>query len=126
MLLLDSDVLIDVQRGYVPAVTWFSGLSELPSVPGYVVMELIQDASNSQQVRQALKLVAPLPIVWPSEADCARALSDFTAYHLSHRLGLLDSLIAACAIGRSATLCTFNAKHYRQVSGLAMSQPYSR
>ncbi|HEX5715974.1 MAG TPA: PIN domain-containing protein [Thermoanaerobaculia bacterium] len=126
MLLLDSDVLIDVQRGYAPAVTWFSGLSELPSVPGFVVMELIQDASNSQQVRQALKLVAPLPTVWPSEADCARALADFTAYHLSHRLGLLDSLIAACAIGRSATLCTFNAKHYRQVSGLVMSQPYSR
>ena len=44
MLLLDSDVLIDVQRGYAPAVTWFSGLSELPSVPGFVVMELIQDA----------------------------------------------------------------------------------
>lgn len=126
MLLLDSDVLIDVQRGYAPAVTWFSGLSELPSIPGFVVMELIQDASNSQQVRQALKLVAPLPIVWPTEADCARALSDFTAYHLSHRLGLLDSLIAACAIGQSATLCTFNAKHYRPVSGLVMSQPYGR
>lgn len=101
MLLLDTDVLIDVQRGYAPAVTWFSGLSELPSVPGYVIMELIQDASNSQQVRQALKLTAPLPVIWPSETDCARALSDFTAYHLSHRLGLLDSLIAACAIGRS-------------------------
>ena len=126
MLLLDSDVLIDVQRGYAPAVTWLSELRELPSVPGFVVMELIQDAANSQQVRQALKLVAALPTVWPSEADCARALADFTAYHLSHRLGLLDSLIAACAIGRSATLCTFNTKHYRQVSGLVMSQPYSR
>lgn len=126
MLLLDSDVLIDVQRGYAPAVAWFSELEELPSVPGFVVMELIQDASNSQRVRQTLKLVAPLPIVWPSEADCARALADFTAHHLSHRLGLLDSLIAACAIGRSATLCTFNAKHYRQVSGLMMSQPYGR
>ncbi|MFP5285904.1 MAG: VapC toxin family PIN domain ribonuclease, partial [Thermoanaerobaculia bacterium] len=57
---------------------------------------------------------------------CARALSDFTAYHLSHRLGLLDSLIAACALGRSATLCTFNAKHYRPISGLVTSQPYGR
>jgi hypothetical protein len=57
-------------------------------------MELVQDAKNMQQVRQALRLVAPLPIVWPTETDCQRALSDFTAYHLSHGTGILDALIA--------------------------------
>jgi len=126
MLLLDTDVLIDVQRGHPPALAWFGRLAELPTVPGLVVMELIQDAENAQQVRQVLKLVSPLPIVWPTQADCDRALSDFTAYHLSHRLGLLDSLIAACAIGLSAVLCTFNVKHFQVVPGLAMKQPYSR
>ena len=89
-------------------------------------MELIQDAQNARQVRQALKLVAPLPVVWPTAADCQRALTDFIAYHLSHNLGLLDALIAACAIGSSATLCTFNVKHYRVVPGLVMVQPYTR
>jgi predicted nucleic acid-binding protein len=126
MYLLDTDVLIDVQRGHVPALTWFATLSELPSVPGVVVMELVQDAKNMQQVRQALRLVAPLAIVWPTETDCQRALSDFTAYHLSHGIGILDSLIAACAIGLSATLCTFNVKHYRMISGLVTAQPYTR
>jgi predicted nucleic acid-binding protein len=63
MYLLDTDVLIDVQRGDTPTLTWFATLSELPSVPGVVVMELVQDAKNMQQVRQALRLVAPLPIV---------------------------------------------------------------
>jgi predicted nucleic acid-binding protein len=126
MLLLDTDVLIDVQRGFAPALSWLAGLAEIPSVPGQVVMELIQDAQNTQQVRQALKLVAPLPVVWPTRADCDRALSDFTAYHLSHRLGLLDSLIAACAIGLSADLCTFNLKHYQVVPGLTTKQPYLR
>src|SRR4051794_5614602 len=112
MLLLDTDVLIDVQRGHPPALVWLAGLTEVPCVPGLVVMELIQDAADSKQVRQALKLVSPLPVVWPTQADCDRALSDFTAYHLSHKLGLLDSLIAACAVGLSADLCTFNLKHY--------------
>lgn len=83
MYLLDTDVLIDIQRGHAPALAWFAGLTALPCVPGFVVMELIQDAQNAQQVRQALKLIAPLPVVWPTEADCRRALSDFTAYHLS-------------------------------------------
>ncbi|MBW4449873.1 MAG: PIN domain-containing protein [Spirirestis rafaelensis WJT71-NPBG6] len=126
MYLLDTDVLIDIQRGHAPAIAWFSSLPEIPSVPGFVVMELIQDAQNMQQVRNALKLVAPLPIVWATEADCARALSDFTMYHLSNSLGLLDALIAACAVGRGATLCTFNLKHYRVVPGLVTEQPYTR
>jgi len=108
MYLLDTDILIDIQRGHPPALTWLTTLSELPSVPGFVVMELIQDAQNTQQVRQSLKLVALLPIVWATEADCARALSDFTTYHLSNSLGLLDALIGACAVGRGATFCTFN------------------
>jgi predicted nucleic acid-binding protein len=89
-------------------------------------MELIQDAQNKEQVRKVLQLVAPLPIVWPTETDCARALSDFTAYHLSHKVGLIDALIAACAVGRNATLCTFNVKHYQVIAGLSMEQPYSR
>ena len=126
MYLLDTDILIDIQRGHLPAVEWFKTLTELPLIPGFVVMELIQDAQNVNQVRKALKLVAPFQIVWPTEADCNRALSEFTAYHLSHGLGLLDSLIAASAVGRSATLCTFNVKHYRVVSGLTMDQPYAR
>ncbi|WP_017316160.1 PIN domain-containing protein [Mastigocladopsis repens] len=126
MYLLDTDVLIDIQRGHAPAIAWFASLLEVPSVPGFVVMELIQDAQNIQQVRNALKLVAPLPVVWATEADCARALSDFTTYHLSHSLGLLDALIAACTVGRGATLCTFNVKHYRVVPGLVTAQPYAR
>jgi predicted nucleic acid-binding protein len=126
MNLLDTDILIDIQRGHQAAVAWFNTLTELPLVPGFVVMELVQDAQNTRQVRSALKLVAPLQIVWPTEVDCNRALSDFTAYHLSHGLGLIDSLIAACAVGQSATLCTFNVKHYRVVSGLTINQPYTK
>jgi predicted nucleic acid-binding protein len=124
--LLDTDVLIDIQRGYAPALAWFTGIIELPSIPGLVVMELIQDAQNMQQVRRALRLVAPLPIIWPTEVDCERALSDFTAYHLSHSLGLIDAMIGACAVGLSATLCTFNVKHYRVIPGLITEQPYQR
>jgi len=126
MGLVDTDVLIDVQRGHPPALAWFTGLTDVPEVPGFVVMELVQDARNAAEVRRVLKLVAPLNTVWPTEADCARALSDFTVYHLSQGLGLLDALIAACAIGRSVTLYTFNDKHYRVVPGLVTAEPYTR
>jgi predicted nucleic acid-binding protein len=126
MEVLDTDILIDVQRGHPPAPAWFGQLTELPSVPGYVVMELVQDARNSREVEDALKLVAPLPIVWPSSIDCSRALEEFSSYHLSHGLGLIDALIAACVVGLSATLCTFNDRHYRVVPGLSTVGPYAR
>jgi predicted nucleic acid-binding protein len=124
--LVDTDILIDVQRGHPPAVAWFAALSELPAIPGFVVMELIQDAPSAEHVRKALRLVSALPVVWPTETECGRALSDFATYHLSHGLGPLDALIAACAVGRSATLCTFNEKHYRPVVGLITERPYAR
>ena len=126
ILVLDTDVLIDVQRGHAAALAWFAGLTEVPSVPGLVIMELIQGAQNAGQVRDAVRLTAPLPVVWPTAADCQRALADFTAFHLSQGLGLLDALIGATAVGLSAELCTFNDKHYRAVPGLVMVQPYTR
>ena len=126
MYIVDTDVMIDIQRGQRPALAWFSSLPELPSVPGFVVMELIQGARDKLQVRKVLQMVDPLPVIWPTEGDCARALSDFTAFHLSHKVGLIDALIAACAIGHNLTLCTFNVKHYRAIAGLNMEQPYDR
>jgi predicted nucleic acid-binding protein len=124
--LLDTDILIDIQRGHAPALAWFAELKELPSVSGFTVMELVQDAPSLEHVRKALKLVAPFSVVWPTEADCKRALADFTMHHLSHGLGLLDAMIAACAIGRSATLCTFNVRHYAAIPGFVTLQPYAR
>lgn len=58
MDIVDTDVLIDVQRGLTPAVDWFAKLSELPRLPGLVAMELIQDARNAQEVKRAQSLFA--------------------------------------------------------------------
>ena len=124
MDLLDTDVLIDIQRGHPSALAWFSQLNELPAIPGFVAMELVQDARNAREVKNALKMIAPLDVVWPQTSDCQRALGDFAIYHLSHGLGLLDALIAATAIRLSASLLTFNVKHYRAVPGLKLKRPY--
>ena len=112
MYRLATDVLIDSLREYAPVLTWFATLTELSIAPRLVVLELIWDGENARQLRQAPKLIAPLlVVVWPTAADCQRAMTDFMGYHLSHHLGLLDPLIAECMIGPSATLCTFNVKH---------------
>ena len=61
-----------------------------------------------------------------SQADCERALADFSAYHLSANLSILDALIAETAVGLNLELATFNQKHYEAVKTLRIFQPYTR
>jgi len=125
MELVDTDVLIDVQRGFGAAVDWFATDRDV-GVPGFVVMELVQDARNSDEVKKALALVDGLEVVWPSQAECQTALDQYSRLHLSHGLGLLDALIAALAVGHGSVLNTFNERHYRMFPGLTAVRPYRR
>jgi predicted nucleic acid-binding protein len=45
---MDSDVMVDLLRQYPPAVKWFNTLADKEEVtlPGYVVMELLQGCRN--------------------------------------------------------------------------------
>jgi predicted nucleic acid-binding protein len=122
---IDTDVLIDIQRGLGAAADWFATDPDV-GIPGFVVMELVQDARNSDEVRKALALVDGLQVVWPSEAECQTALEEFSTLHLSHGLGLLDALIAATAVGHGGVLNTFNERHYRMFPGLTTVRPYRR
>ena len=103
MELIDTDVLIDVQRGFGAAADWFATDPDV-GIPGFVVMELVQDARNSDEVQKALALVDGIEVVWPSDAECQTALEQFSKLHLSHGLGLLDALIAATALGHGSVL----------------------
>jgi predicted nucleic acid-binding protein len=126
MLLLDTDVCVDLFRGYAPAVTWLAGLSDVPGLPGFVVLELVGGCRNKREVQRLLKRIAPFPVYWPSEADLVRSVTTYAQAHFSHRLGLLDALIGECVVGLGATLCTFNVRHFRAMPQLVTEQPYNR
>lgn len=125
MILLDTDVAVDILRQYPPALAWLQGLGSAPlGFPGLVIMELIQGCRNKAEQQQVEQFCQRYTVYWPSEADCQRALQDFTASHLSHSLGLLDALIAHTAVGLNEPLATFNVKHYGTIAALKMIQPY--
>ena len=47
MILLDTDVAIDILRGFPPSVAWLQGLgTSVLGLPGLVVMELLQGCQN--------------------------------------------------------------------------------
>lgn len=125
--LLDTDVMIDLQHNRYGAAAWFASLDLAHvAVPGFVAMELGQDARNAQEARSCDAILRRLRIVWPSAQAMDAARMDFRALHLSHSLGLIDALNGATARELGATLCTFNVRHYRMVPGLTTEQPYTR
>ncbi|KXK12114.1 MAG: Ribonuclease VapC19 [Chloroflexi bacterium OLB14] len=125
MILLDTDVMIDILRGYEPAKKWLESAEEI-GVPGIVVMELLQGCKNQKEQKQIEKALSSYSLFWPDENDCNRALAVFSSHHLSDNIGLLDALIAETANGVNAELATFNIKHYCVLRGLKTIQPYDR
>ncbi len=128
MILLDSDVLIDLLRKYPSAVEWLDALpdDEELAVSGFVVMELIQGCRNKTELDRVRRELDPYGVVWLSPTDCDRALDVFAAYRLSHGAGLLDVLIAQTAIALGAPLHTFNQRHYGFIPGMQTVQPYAK
>ncbi|HEV3083601.1 MAG TPA: PIN domain-containing protein [Gemmataceae bacterium] len=117
--------MVDILRGYPPAIAWLASLGATPvGLPGLVAMELLQGCQNLTEQQRVDKLLQQFILRWPAEADCSRAFHDFAAYHLSHNLGLLDALIGETAVGLGEPLATFNVKHYAVIPGLKAIQPY--
>lgn len=126
MILLDTDVAIDLLRGYAPAKEWFDALDEdeALSLPGFVMMELIQGCDNKKEQEKLKHYLGDSRIVWPSAEACDKALEVFTAYHLSHNAGLIDVLVGQTAVSLDMPLHTFNKRHYQFIPGLRTIQPY--
>jgi hypothetical protein len=125
VILLDTDVMIDLLRGYPPAVSWLGSVEhESLALPGFVVLELLDGCSNQQETDRLLSFVSSYKTVWPTTRDCARAIADFALGRLKRRLSILDVLIAECAVGLNLPLYTFNVRHLAAVPDLQTVQPY--
>lgn len=126
MILLDSDVAIDILRRHPSAMAWIGSVHDHICLPGIVALELYQGCHDKRQAEALQKQIAPFAILWPAAADCDTPLANFAKAHLASALGLLDALIAATALTYSVPLHTFNQKHFAAVPGLKTVQPYVR
>ena len=127
MILLDTDVMVDILRQYLPAIAWLETREgEGILLPGFVIMELIQGSRNKEEQEKLEQELKNYPTVWPSGTMCNEALTVFARHHLSHGIGILDALIGQIAVALDIPLHTFNKKHYEAVPGLQTVQPYTK
>jgi len=125
MILLDSDVLIDVLRDHPSAVQWAASVEGI-ALPGYVIIELVAGCANKAELRDLQGEMRDYRVVWPSPHTCQMALTCFMEYHLSRGLRLLDTFVGHLALELGVPLHTFNEKHYQVIAGLKTVQPYQR
>jgi predicted nucleic acid-binding protein len=127
MILIDSDVAIELLRGNPEALAWLGTLGrQRVTVPGFVAMEMIQGCRDRSELDRTQRELSNYDIVWPDPATCDRALSDFRSFWLSHRIGFIDALIGHTALAMGQPLHSFNVKHLGVISGLQITQPYIR
>ena len=125
-MILDADVLIDVIRGYEPAVSWFQSLDEMPSASGIAAMELIAGCRNGHEMQSVRSFLSAFQLAWPTETDLRAAFSEYLPRRLTIGTGLLDSIVAATAIGLAEPLATYNVKHFTGIPEVVTVQPYTR
>ena len=63
MVLLDTDVMVDLLREYPPALEWITAHGEQIVLPGYVVMELIQGCKNKSEQERLEKPSASMRLL---------------------------------------------------------------
>ncbi len=127
MLLVDTDVMIDLTRRNPAALAWLKSLGEEQLVlPGFVVMELIQGCRTKLEQQKIKRALKPFAIAWPDSDACNQALSVFSEHYLSEGIGIIDALVGQLAVSLNLPLCTFNRKHYTVIPQIQVLEPYSR
>ncbi len=125
--LIDTDVLIDILRGTPAAQAWLARSAATAfQIPGVVAMELVMGCRNQAELWRVQQFLGAFSVVWTGAPEFARAYDLLVAYRLTSGLSIPDCLVAAMALTRSATLYTFNMRHFRVITGLDVQEPYAR
>jgi predicted nucleic acid-binding protein len=125
-MILDSDVLILLEKEDPFALSWFAGLNEAPGAAGFAALELLNGCENAADRRRIEAFLSSFTLLWPDEKALDRAAREYGALRLAHGIGVLDMVIAVTSISHGEDLATFNVRHFRGIPDIVTIQPYKR
>jgi predicted nucleic acid-binding protein len=120
---IDSDVLIDVSRGKLPARDFVNALPEGWAISKVTALELMVGARDKQDFAGIDRFLSQYVIVPLRDSIGARAYDLVKRYSKSHGLHVFDSPIAATAMEEALTLVTGNQRHFGINDGLSLLIP---
>jgi predicted nucleic acid-binding protein len=121
-VVVDSCVLIDVLRGYEPALAFLTGLEATPMVAAVTIAELFAGAYRRGEEALIDDLTVQLDVI-PLDFSITRLAGAFCRrYGPSHGVQLFDATIAATAQRSTARLVTRNVRQFPMLDDLLV--PY--
>lgn len=118
--IVDTDVLIDVAKGVLEAVTCFQNQKASSGLAISIItqMELMVGCRNKVELQTQENFLKQFYIIKIDQAVSDTAVDLLRSYRLSHNLAIPDSLIAATAIVWNYPFITKNQRDYRFIQGL--------
>lgn len=126
MIFIDTDIVVDIYRGYNSAIDWKNSIQDEIIISGYTGLELINGCTNSKDLNLIKKLLVSYSLIWTSEEICNKAFDTFSKLKLKTGIDFVDCLIGHTALEFDLPLYTFNKKHYKHIPKLKTIQPYKK
>ena len=118
MIVLDTTVLIDVLRGYRPALEFLRNQVDPPACSEITRVEILRGIRNRE--RDATEaLIGAIRWIDLDEQIARRAGALGRTWRRSHALATADLVIGATALELGAELATSNLRHFPMFAGLA-------
>jgi len=120
LVLIDTDILIDVSRGVGEAVACLNqlGLQQALAMSAITHMELVVGCRNTVELRALTQFLQRFTIFPVNEEISRSAVDLLTRYRLSHGLLIADALIASTALHWQQPFISKNQRDYRFIAGL--------
>jgi predicted nucleic acid-binding protein len=123
--LVDTNILIEVYRGNKLATAWYKSQPDL-AISSVAWLEFVEGASGKAGQKRCLEIIAPLDLVFLTEADQRWAMMQVLRYRLSHGVSFKDCLIASACYRLQVPVYTRNVKDFVPLlSAAQVIKPYA-
>jgi hypothetical protein len=117
-VLLDTSVVIDMLRGYAPALEYARMLDSQPVCSEMTRVEVLRGVRSGER-RLTERLLGTFRWIGVDEVVARRAGDLGRRWRASHRgLGTADLIIAATALEHRLQVVTLNVRHFPMIEGL--------
>lgn len=126
MILLDTDILIDLLRANIHRTSWFKNKfqrEEVFSISLVTKLELLRGCKSKMERTTLKDWFGSFHVIHINESISQKAEEIFERYHPKQGIGILDAMIAATALHHACTFYTGNQKHFRNIQGLTVKGP---
>lgn len=120
MILLDSNILIDILKGREQTIRTVESFSGNLFISAASAMELYYGAFNKAENKKIERFLFLFEIVQIDEEISKLAVTLVNKYAQSHTLDIPDVLIAATAIVHHYQLFTYNIKDFKYINDLRL------